>query len=277
MDTCRFHGYTALKAASRIHGFKSRLLMDTASHGYTKSDHPEVFLSRCPAHRLRVEHVEDAMPQSVEDNQSSVCFSLGPSASQLTATPPATATIATQCSGRSINAAMKDDPSNLGLGGFCTIATFLEAASKRPELSQKAAKGVPRGRSTRRSNRKYTTKSTSKLTNKSTTKSTTKNTTKSATKSATKSKSPAAPGASLNRSRPPPIYDSDSDSDFVTDSPPCKLVCRGDSDWDSDIVSDPESHPHPNRNSTSTADDDDMMKVMTLTLSMPGRQVWTSL
>ena len=191
---------------------------------------PGVFLSWCSAHRLRVEHMEDSVAQSSEDNQSSVCSSLGPSASQLTATPPATATIATLCSGRSINAAMKDDPSNLRLGGFCTSATFLEAASPRAELSQKAAQGVPRGRPTRRSNRKSTSKSTSKSTNKSTTKSATKNTTKSATKSATKSKSPAAPGASLKRTCPPPIYDSESDSDFVSESPPFKLFCRGNSD-----------------------------------------------
>ena len=111
---------------------------------------PDVFLSRCPAHRLHDETVEDAVPQSGEDKQSSVCSFLGPSASQLTATLPATATIATQCSGRSINAAMKDDPSNLRLGGFCTGATFLEAASKRAELIQKTAKGVPCGRTTRR-------------------------------------------------------------------------------------------------------------------------------
>ena len=130
---------------------------------------PHVFLSRCPAYRLRVEHVEDSMPQSGKDNQSSVCSSLGPSASQLTATPPATATIATQCSGRSINAAMKDDPSNLRLGGFCTSATFLEDATKRAEYSQMAAKGVPRGRSTPRSTTKSTTKSTNKSTNKSAT------------------------------------------------------------------------------------------------------------
>ena len=108
---------------------------------------------------------------------------------------------------------------------------------------------MPCGRSTHKS----TTKSTGNSTNKSTT----KNTTKSATKSATKYKSPAAPGVSLERTHPPPIYDSDSDSDFVSDTPQPRLVCRVDSDWDSDIVSDPESYPHPNRNSTSTANIDD--------------------
>ena len=46
-------------------------------------------------------------------------------------------------------------------------------------------------------------------------------------------------------------------SDFVADSPPFKLVCRGDSDWDSDIVTDPESHPHRNPTSNSTADLED--------------------
>ena len=117
---------------------------------------------------------------------------------------------------------MKDNPSNLRLGGFCTSATFLEAATKRAELSQNEEKGVPRGRSTR--------KSTTKSTSKSTSKSTTKSTTKSATKSATKSKSPASPDASLQRTHPPPIYDSESDSDFVSDSPPFKLICRADSD-----------------------------------------------
>ena len=42
MGPCRFHGSTALKAASRVHGFKSRLLMGPASHGSTKSDHPKI-------------------------------------------------------------------------------------------------------------------------------------------------------------------------------------------------------------------------------------------
>ena len=84
--------------------------------------------------------MEDAVAQSGEDNQSPLCSYLGPPASQLTATLPATTTIATQCSGRSINAAMKHDLSNLRLGGFCKSATFLEAATKRADLSQKAEK-----------------------------------------------------------------------------------------------------------------------------------------
>ena len=47
------------------------------------------------------------------------------------------------------------------------------------------------------------------------------------------------------------------DSDFVSESPPFKLVCWGNSGWDSDVVSDPESNHHTNCNSTSTADLDD--------------------
>ena len=56
MGPCRFHGSTALKAASRVHGFKSRLLMGPASHGSTKSDHPEnlwgpdLTVIPCPPH-----------------------------------------------------------------------------------------------------------------------------------------------------------------------------------------------------------------------------------
>ena len=63
--------------------------------------------------------------------------SLGPSASQCAAVEKTSVGI--QCTGRAINAAMKDDACNLRLGGFCTQQTFLDEADKR-EAEKKEVK-----------------------------------------------------------------------------------------------------------------------------------------
>ena len=106
---------------------------------------PDHFLSNCPSHRLRQPPAEPpttpdpvpTVPTPPPSASQEELSSLGPSASQCAAVEKTSVGI--QCTGRAINAAMKDDACNLRLGGFCTQQTFLDEADKR-EAEKKEVK-----------------------------------------------------------------------------------------------------------------------------------------